>query len=264
MKIKNFTIALSVLLLCITYSGSLLASSQPGIVIDMAKENVDVTTGFSGSDIVVFGVVQDENGNSIKSPGVVVLLKGPQSRVVVRKKEPVAGMWLNSDSIEFRNIPHFYDYAISMNEQDIASAQTLIDNGIGLNTLTFEPDDNDEKDDPERFRQFQEALIRIWQRHGNFPLGGRKIKFIGDGLFRADFVLPANIPTGTYQVEAFLFEGGKLVDKREKLLDVQQAGMSAFINHYAHAYSLLYAFVGIMMAVGMGVLSANLSRRRGR
>ncbi|MDD3021171.1 MAG: TIGR02186 family protein [Alphaproteobacteria bacterium] len=264
MKIKNIITFMTVLVLCGLYFGSSFAASQSGIMIDMAKENVDVTTGFSGSDIVVFGVAQDENGKSIKSPGIVVLLKGPQSNVVVRKKESVAGMWLNSDSIEFKNIPHFYDYAMSMSEKDIASAQTLIENGIGLNTLVFEPDDEDDVDDPEQFRQFQEALIRIWQRHGNFPLGGRKIKFIGDGLFRADFALPANIPTGMYQVEAFLFEGGKLVDKREKLLDVQQAGMSAFINHYAHTYSLLYAFFGIMMAVGMGIFSDSLSKKRGR
>ncbi|MBE2191909.1 MAG: TIGR02186 family protein [Alphaproteobacteria bacterium] len=252
--------ALIFVLILGTHSHLACANNQSRIVIDMAQESVDVTTGFSGSNIVVFGTIEKQ-GREIKSPGVAIILKGPNSRVIVREKKAVAGMWLNSDSIEFKNIPHFYDYAVNMKESDMTSAQVLIDNGIGLNALVFEPDDSDDLEDGTRFRKFQESLIRIWQRDGNLSLGGRSIKFIGNGLFRADFSLPASIPTGTYQVEAFLFEEGKLIDKREKILEVKQAGMSAVINHYAHAYSLVYALVGFLMAIGIGILSANLSRK---
>lgn len=242
------------------FSVGAVVAAPSRIVMDMAKDSVDVTTGFSGSEIVVFGNVETD-GRDAGHRGVVVLLKGPDARIIVRKKEPVMGMWVNSDSIEFRNVPTFYDYAVSINERDLAPAQTLIENGIGLNTLVFDPEDRDDRDDNERFRLFQEALIRLWQRHGNLPLDAKKVRFLGNGLFRADFILPANIPTGAYQVEAFLFEGGKLVDKREKILQVQQAGTSAVIHHYAQSYSLMYALFGFAMAVGMGLLSYGLARK---
>jgi len=237
-------------------------ASNSRIVIDMANESVDVTTGFTGSDIVVFGTINSKNLKLSSDVGVVIVLRGPNSSVIVRKKDQVAGMWLNSDSIEFRNIPHFYDYAISLPENQLANAQTLIDNEIGLNTLVFDTEDKDDRDDALRYREFQEALIRIWQQEGNLPLGSKNIKFIGDNLFRADFTLPASIPTGLYEVQAYLFENGKLSDKRERILEVRQAGLSAFINHYAHSYSLLYALVGFAMAISIGMLSAHLSRKR--
>jgi uncharacterized protein (TIGR02186 family) len=240
-----------------------MASAAPNsqIIIDMANESVDVTTGFSGSHIVVFGSIDSKSQETPASTGVAILLKGPDSSVIVRKKDQIAGMWLNSDSIEFKNIPHFYDYAISMPEKDMASQQTLTENEIGLNTLMFDTEDLDDRDDIQRYRLFQEALIRIWQQEGNLPLAGKQIKFIGNNLFRADFSLPANIPTGLYQVEAFLFEKGKLIDKRERVLEVRQAGVSALINHYAHSYSLLYALIGYAMAIGIGMLSAHLARK---
>lgn len=245
------------LLLCLPVSAHAQANGHARVVIDLAKNSVDVTTGFSGSDIVVFGTIEKPT----KDQAVVVLLKGPQSRVVVREKSQVMGMWLNSDSITFKDIPHFYDYAVSRREADIAKPQMLIDNGIGLNTLVFTPEDSDDLDDEARYKKFQEALMRNWQHSGNLPLAAKKIKFIGDGLFRADFSLPANIPTGSYQVEAFLFEKGSLIDKRERVLEVKQAGLSAEINRYARHYSLVYAFAGFAMAVGMGLLSAALTRK---
>lgn len=250
------------LLLVGSYVPNVYAAPDSQIVIDMANESVDVTTGFSGSHIVVFGSIDTKGQEASDSTGVVILLKGPDSSVIVRKKDEVAGMWLNSDSIEFKNIPHFYDYATSMSEKDIASQQTLTENEIGLNTLMFDTEDLDDREDTQRYRLFQEALIRIWQQEGNLPLAGKQIKFIGNNLFRADFNLPANIPTGLYQVEAFLFEKGKLIDKRERVLEVKQAGLSALINHYAHSYSLLYALIGYAMAIGIGILSAHLARRR--
>ncbi|HNQ91923.1 MAG TPA: TIGR02186 family protein [Alphaproteobacteria bacterium] len=253
----NKSILIFMALTALLPATSYAQSNNARVIIDLARDNVDVTTGFSGSDIVVFGTVENNN----KDQSVVVLLKGPESRVVVREKSQIMGMWLNSDTITFESIPHFYDYAVSTREADIAKPQILIDNGIGLNTLVFEPEDRDDLEDKPRYKKFQEALIRNWQHSGNLPLTAKKVKFVGDGLFRADFSLPANIPTGPYQVEAFLFEKGNLVDKRERVLEVRQAGLSAEINRYAHRYSLIYAFVGIFIAAGMGLLSAALSRK---
>lgn len=262
----HFIVMIATLLLASLPMGEAFAATEDGrIVIDMAKDSVDVTTGFQGSDIVIFGTVDDtiKTGAAKDVPAVVVVLRGPDTRMVVRKKDQAMGMWINSDKIVFKDIPHFYDYAVSKPEQEIGPEQILIEQGIGLNTLVFTPDDKDDKDDIHRFQEFQEALIRIGQKEGNLPLAAKKIKFVGENLFRADFTLPASIPTGPYQVEAFLFKDGKLIDTREKILDVEQAGASAVIHDYAIHHSLLYALIGFAMAISMGVAS-NLLSRKGR
>ena len=139
--------------------------------------------------------------------------------------------------------------------------QALIENGIGLDTLVFETEDKDDSADKERYKMFQEALIRNWQQSGNLPLGPKKVRMLDDNFFRADFDLPANIPTGAYTVEAFLFENGKVVDKQQRLLDVHQAGFSASISYYAHHNEFLYALAGFLMAITVGFLSAAMGRR---
>lgn len=227
------------------------------IIVDLAQDSINVTTGFSGSSVAVFGTVKGIKKNQV----VAILLKGPSARVVAREKSPVFGMWLNSDSVVFRDIPHFYDYALSSSDTAAVPTQTLIDNGIGLDTLVFETEDKDDSLDKERYKMFQEALIRNWQQSGNLPLGPKKVKLLDDNFFRADFELPANIPTGDYTVEAFLFENGKLVDKQQRLLDVKQAGFSASVSYYARQHELLYALTGFLMAVSVGLLSAALGRR---
>lgn len=231
--------------------------SQDRIMVDLAQDTINVTTGFSGSSVTVFGTVKGLKKDQV----VAVLLKGPSARVVVREKKPVMGMWLNSGSVVFKDIPHFYDYALSAGDLGAIPTQALIDNGIGLDTLVFDTEDRDDRTDNGRYKMFQEALIRNWQKSGNLPLGPKKVKALDDNFFRADFDLPANIPTGAYTVEAFLFEGGKLVDKQQRLLDVHQAGFSASISYYARHNEFLYALAGFLMAVSVGLLSATLARR---
>lgn len=227
------------------------------IMVDLAQDSINVTTGFSGSSVAVFGTVKGTKKNQV----VAILLKGPVAQVVVREKSPVLGMWINSDSVVFRDIPHFYDYALSTSDMAAVPTQALIENGIGLDTLVFETEDKDDSADKERYKMFQEALIRNWQQSGNLPLGPKKVRMLDDNFFRADFDLPANIPTGAYTVEAFLFENGKVVDKQQRLLDVHQAGFSASISYYAHHNEFLYALAGFLMAITVGFLSAAMGRR---
>jgi uncharacterized protein (TIGR02186 family) len=232
-------------------AGGAFAQGKENMVsIDLASDRVDITTGFTGSRVVVFGVA-DTKGD------VAIVLRGPESRIVVRKKQQAMGIWLNRESVEFLDVPRFYDYAASRDESAIAQPGILSSFGIGLDTLVFEPKD---PDDPDMVSEFHEALLRTRQEQGNFPLHAGQVKWLGNGLFRTEFYLPANVPTGSYDVEAFLFSKGELVGRQEKRLRVEQAGASAEILRFAMNYSLAYAFVGLLLAASAGLLSVALSR----
>ena len=80
--------------------------------VDLAEDHVDITTGFTGSRVVLFGIKE--------TPGdVAVTISGPDRKMVVRRKEQVFGLWINRKSAEFLDVPVYYDYALSRPEKDI-------------------------------------------------------------------------------------------------------------------------------------------------
>jgi len=226
------------------------AQETSRIVIDLAEDHVDITSSFNGKNVTVFGTF-DQDGD------IAVVLRGPQSRIAVRKKKSSFGVWLNRQSVDFKHVPLFYSFATSRETSGLAESALLRQLGIGINALNFEAI-GDSKDDlaPE----FQEALIRTRQAKGLYSLEPARVRIMGQRLFRADFFLPGNVPTGNYQVEAFLFKNGFLVDKSEADLSVGQAGFSGSILNFAVDYSLAYAMVGLLMAMIAGFAAFWMSR----
>lgn len=226
-------------------------AQMPAMYLDVADKNVDVTTGFQGAELVVFGML-NETGD------VAVLLKGPEKRVVLRRKEPVNGMWMNRSSLDFRRVPLYYDYATSRDENFLASADILREARVGLNFISFEPDT---RGDTRDITEFQEALIRTQQQKGFFPLDPKGVQFTGTQLFRANFYLPPSVPIGTYMVEAILFREGKIVSRQEIPIQVRPKGISASILMYATDYSLAYGLTALFIAIMAGLGGFYLLRR---
>ncbi len=240
---KSMCLALALLLIP-------LPAQAKNIVIDTAENHVDITTGFSGENITVFGTI-DRDGD------VAVVLKGPLNRVVMRKKEPVGGMWLNRESVDFKRVPLFYSYALSRPEGSIAERPVLDRYMIGLDALQF---DAANYDDRAHVEEFQEALIRTQQAKGLYKYESTPVRFISDRLFRATFYLPSDVPVGHYRVEAYLLKDKEIVDSATTGIDVAQAGASAEILNFAVDYSFAYALLGLLMAAGAGFLAFWMSR----
>ena len=248
MKIFSF---LACLLLSFMVVMPRAEAQMPAMFLDVADKNVDVTTGFQGAELVVFGML-NETGD------VAILLKGPEKRVVLRRKEPVDGMWMNRSSMDFRRVPLYYDYATSRDENFLASADILREAKVGLNFISFEPDT---RGDTRELAEFQEALIRTQQRKGYFPLDPKGVQFSGTQLFRANFYLPPSVPIGTYMVEAILFRDGKIITRQEIPIQVRPKGLSASILMYATDYSLAYGITALLIAIMAGLGGFYLLRR---
>lgn len=236
--------------LLILFSAPALAQ-QGGIVIDLAEERVDIESDFSGKNVIVFG-------HAAQSGDIAITLEGPQSRIVMRQRQPVFGMWLNRHAVDFKRVPIYYDYATTRSEKLFADAQVLQAYNIGLNNFTFNPAryDNDS-----RLPEFQEALIRTQQSKGFYPLAPQPVAFVGQGMFRTTFQLPANIPVGNYRINAYLFNDGQMAGSYNQNLQIAQAGMSATIYNFADDYSIAYAMTGLIIAILAGFGAYWVSRR---
>ena len=80
---------------------------------------------------------------------------------------------------------------------------------------------------------------------------------MSDEFFRADFDIPADVPTGRYTITTYLFQDGRVVGERMTDLRIGQVGFSARVYRFAHNNSLMYGVAAVLMALFAGWL-ANL------
>ena len=215
-----------------------LAQRAP-LTLDLAEDHVDITTGFDGTNLIVYAVTQEKGD-------LIITLRGPDRTMVVRRKGSVAGAWVNVQSVEFHRVPGYYDYART---SPIRAMPEAIRNKFGLSGLDFYPEDRLSEGEARRFR---EALIRNKQVQGLFPLQGRPIGSVSGGFYKVVFPLPANMPTGAYRVEASVVRGESVITRTQKILQVGQVGFSAKVYVFAHNHAWIYALLAISLALFSG------------
>ncbi|NCT41134.1 MAG: transmembrane family protein [Alphaproteobacteria bacterium] len=244
---RGFVILVGVFLL-----SDFAVAQDKALTVNLAQDSVDISTGFNGAKLSLFGV-KEKRGH------VAVVIKGPLKNVLVRQKNSVFGVWMNNVSIAFDDVPQFYDYALSDKEENILDEDALKSNGIGLSSLKFKAEENSLK--PDEIDAFASALVRNKQVAGLFPMEARDIVFLSDTFFKAEFYVPPNVPTGDYVIETFLINDGDVLDKNETRVRVAQVGLSSSVYQFAHSYSLAYGLFIVFIAVIAGWLS-NVVRQR--
>jgi len=227
-----------------------LARAQ-SLVADISSHLIAITTGFTGTDVVLFGAV-DGQGE------VAVVVQGPEGPVTVRRKDRIAGVWLNNEKLEFDKVPSYYGVATSAPLQELVAPTVLQRHEIGLDHIRMLPEMNVPA---EKISEFRAALIRSKQRQGLYGTEVGQVLFLGQRLFRTTIYFPANVPTGLYTVSVFLIRNGDVVSAQTTPLSVSKIGFSADLTDVARRRSVLYAIAGILLAVAAGWLAGTIFRR---
>jgi hypothetical protein len=99
---------LLVAMLASAFAGA--AAQEAPLVADLSDREIEVSTGFTGADLLVFGATDAPIG-----PGgdeILVVVRGPTRPVVVRRKVRALGvMWVNGPAARFSGVPGFYAIA---------------------------------------------------------------------------------------------------------------------------------------------------------
>jgi uncharacterized protein (TIGR02186 family) len=225
------------------------AMAADDVTVDLASDHVDITTGFTGTTLELFGV--RKNGGEI-----AVVVKGPIRTMSVRRKENVLGAWMNRRFETYKGVPSYYNYASSVPLEKLASPDVLKQNGIGTENLQFNKPDSTEEDRV----VFREAMIRNKQNEGLFAKKSEEIKFIAPGFFRADFYVPSNTPVGDYEIQTYYFANGQVKDVKTRSVRVAQTGAAAQIHAVALDHSFLYGLFCVLFSVFAGWLSHRIRR----
>lgn len=221
------------------------------LIADLSDHLIAITTVFTGSNVVLFGTTGGKGE-------VVVVVTGPRSPVTVRRKSPVAGIWVNRKSITFDQVPSYYYIAASAPLSEVAPPAVMARHGIGVDHIRFEPD----REIPAEWRrEFRDALIRNKRKQGLYPEGVGEVRFLGDRLFRTSIEFPANVPTGFYTVEVFLIDDGEVIGAQTTPLSVSKTGFSAEVAEFAYGQPALYGICAVILAVSAGWLAGVAFRR---
>jgi len=212
------------------------------LVADLSEDLIAITTGFTGTDVLLFGATPGRGD-------VIVVVRAPESRVVVRRKDRVAGVWVNADSLTFDGVPGFYHVASSRDLSELLPEETLAAEQIGAGKLALRPT---REASANEIGVFGSALIRNKQRVGLFSSQLGNIRFLDNRLFRTEVELPSSVPIGEYTVTVYLVEGGAIVDRTETPLRVSKTGFEAQVFELANRQAAIYGAIAIFIALVAG------------
>ena len=234
---------------------SALAQGGHSIVADIDDHLVAITTDFSGQDILVFGAIQGGGD-------VVVVIRGPLSEVQVHRKDRLAGLWVNVESMDFKDVPSLYGVASSRPLYEIMVSETLDRYQLGVGRIKPTLISGDAA----RERLFAAELVRQKREQGLYADRVGRVTFVGPTLFRANLHLPSNVPTGTFMIDNYLVVEGKIVAAQNMPLVISKVGFGADVYRFANAPSVLgragYGIAAVTVAFALGFGAHLLLRRR--
>ena len=226
---------------------------------DISMREISIQSNFTGVEIVLFGSIDFSKAPAPdeKPYDVIMVVRGPDRPLVVRRKERIAGLWMNGDSKTFSAVPDFYAVLASRPFRAIASEETLKPLGIGFANLDYgKTVEGDNTDDG-----FRANLIRLQQERRLFQESDDAIGFIGRSLFRGSVDLPVNVPIGRYTTQVFLFRDGKLLSQSQSSLQVHKVGLERVVYMLAYRYPLTYGLLAVLIAMSAGLLAWTAFRR---
>ena len=239
------------------------ATAPPPAVVSAALTDatVRVSSDFRGDKIVLYGAVFDPQA---RPSDVVVIVRGPEEPVRIARKSRVAGVWINSRPVVFQGAPGFYISASNRPLDQIAGFAALRRFGAGVDHLTIRAPAEQRIETRYGIRDmvvsslgadyfdWRRAVVRLKEKDGLYAVDDHGVRFVDQGLFRAEIALPAQAPIGTYQARIVLFQAGKPVSEKVRTLSVEKVGFERGLYLWAHRGPWSYGLAAMAFALAAG------------
>lgn len=213
------------------------------ILADISNHRVEIHSSFTGTQLLVFGARNDAGD-------IVILIRGPQKQFVLRKKERVAGIWINREQHTLPDVAQYYRIASNKPLDEVR--QYRLTDPLQIIAPAAMQQDAKTPSDMLRYLLTQEQL------HSS-QMGD--IEFMGNTLFKARFDFPDRMPRGIYTAEVFLFNDGVLTGMQTIPVEVYKVGFDAFVYDSAQRSGLLYGIIAVAIALIIGSGTSWLFKR---
>ena len=219
------------------------------LVPEISQHDVKVRQGFTGTELLLFGAVLDPRGRAGQGYDIVVVLKGPTEPIRLREKDRFAGVWVNSESNDFRSVPSYFAVASSRPIEQIVDEKTAAIYEFGTRYIQLSPSGNI---NPEDNRRFARGLVDLKQRQGLYKEDMDGVQITQGVLYQARISLPSNVTTGTYVAETFAVTQGRVIASAESEVEVRKVGLEREVENFSQNFGLLYGALAVMLSVLMG------------
>lgn len=253
-------IMLTLTFLVVSATGITIPAMAGGLVADVSKDSIAIQFDFTGDSLLLFGAVEPVADGL--PTDVAIVLRGPGENFLLRKKQRVFGIWVNTLSYAVGPLPGFYALVSSRPIGDIAANEERRLHELGSDYLRVNNlETMAAEDSPQNFKEALAAFVRIKQERGLFIQSDNGVEIMDGRLFRAEIKLPSGMPVGTYVTEFFAFHNGRLIGYQTGEIPVDIVGAGQVLHSAAFDQPLLYGLGGVIIAFLMGWLVAVIFRR---
>lgn len=224
------------------------------IVLGLSRDEVAITATFNGSEVLIFGAVKRDIPAPDGAPlQVIITLAGPSEPVVVRRKDRVLGIWVNTDMVEVASAPSFYAVATSAPLSEALSSFEDMRQSISIPRMIRSVRADG---DVENAGGFADALIRIRAGSGLYQVLEGEVDLEEETLFRGQITLPAALTEGDYTARIFLTRGGRVVDTYETSIAVNKVGLERWLFEMSRNQPFFYGLMSLAIAIAAGWLAS--------
>ena len=123
----------AVLLFAATLVTTSTQRADAEFVYDLSSRLIAITTAFAGTQVLLYGAVPKDSGE------IAMIVRGPARDITVRRKSRVGPLWINTQALEFRDVPSFYAVASSVPLNELAGPAARSRHELGAEELRLTP-----------------------------------------------------------------------------------------------------------------------------
>jgi uncharacterized protein (TIGR02186 family) len=257
--------ALSAVLVPVPVSAQAPDETRERIEADVSTRSVSITSSYVGTELIVFGTVENSRQPSAEAGyyDVILVVEGGSEPVLVRRRANVGGLWVNTKQVRFASLPSFYAIASSRPIGEIADPDILNAHEIGFEHVRIidAPSGRLGETSAEEMAEFRDAVVRLKKGESLFLQADYGVIFVGRSLFRATIAVPPNVPVGALKTRIYLLRNGELISEHTGQVMLQRAGLERFLHNAALGHPFAYGIVTVLIALSFGLATAYAFRR---
>lgn len=221
-------------------------------------QQVKVGPFFKGSQAIVTAELPE-------CSGVVVKFVGKDKEIILNKKGKKAFIWLNVAQATVRNAPSIYILTSTDSLDKLCSASEQNKDMLGYNSLKDTIVFNSSL--PLTGNEFEE-FIKFKEYSGCYYINNNAEIILNSDdtrILKASIEIPSFISPEEYRIVLYCFHDGKLIDKAELKLSIEEVGLPLFIKNLAANSPAIYGISSIIVAMIAGsIIGLIFTKKRNR
>jgi uncharacterized protein (TIGR02186 family) len=245
------------------FAAPALPAQAERLITSVSSYRVYITSNFTGAELMLFGSIERDAATVSRRGGydIVITVRGPNQTIVTRRKRRVLGIWVNTESRTFVEVPSYLAVRANRPIAEIADPELLRRNQIGLDYILLPQEIGTDVADVRRDDPFRMAFLRLQKQRGHYRERDNAVTFLTPTVFRSTIPLPADVPVGSYEVDVKLLADGALLWRDTSAFETVKVAFEQFVANAAREHALLYGFSTAGLALVVGWLASIIFRR---